>query len=319
MNRFFCGVDLGGTKLSAGLVDNDGKVVDKILVRDHTKKPENMVVEEIVLMVKKLINRNDLYEQDLPGLGVGFPGHIRFDDGVTITSSNLKGFKNFPLRDELQKHFKIPVIVDNDANAQAYGEYMFGAGKGYNTMIFMTISTGIGAGIVIKGKLFRGTTGTAGEIGHAIVDVDSKRKCTCGNYGCLMTCACGLALPELYRERIESGKYPGIVLGDNFDYENVNGYFIKSGLEENDPVCRNVMHECADYAGVAVYNLFQTFNPPIIVLGGGLVNWGKEYLSRIDKKFNELVKDMLYDPIVITATQLGHDAGLIGASSLILE
>ena len=110
MNRFFCGVDLGGTKLSAGLVDAGGRVVDKILVRDHTKKPENMIVEEIVLMVKKLFKRNDLYEQDLPGLGVGFPGHIRFETGITITSSNLKGFKNYPLRDELQKHFKIQSI-----------------------------------------------------------------------------------------------------------------------------------------------------------------------------------------------------------------
>ena len=190
MNNFFCGVDLGGTKLSVGIVDGEGTVIDKILVKDHTKKPELMVVEEIALLVKKLIKKNNLDEEDLPGIGVGFPGHVRFEEGITITSSNLRGFKNYPLREELQKQFRIPVVVDNDANAQAYGEFTYGAGKGYNTMIFMTISTGIGAGIVINRKIFRGLTGTAGEIGHTIIDSRSKRKCTCGNYGCLMTCAC---------------------------------------------------------------------------------------------------------------------------------
>ena len=278
-----------------------------------------MVVEEIALLVKKLIKKNNLDEEDLPGIGVGFPGHVRFEEGITITSSNLRGFKNYPLREELQKQFRIPVVVDNDANAQAYGEFTYGAGKGYNTMIFMTISTGIGAGIVINRKIFRGLTGTAGEIGHTIIDSRSKRKCTCGNYGCLMTCACGLALPDLFREKYKKGMKTFLTITDDFNFDDVDGHFIRRGLDAGDPLSTDIVIECADYIGIALYNLFQTFNPPMIVLGGGLVNWGEVYLTRIRKKFYELTRDMLFDPISIVESQIGCDAGLIGAASLILE
>ena len=319
MNKFFCGVDLGGTKLSIGLVNEEGIVIDKILVKDHIRKPEEIVVEEIVLLIKKIIKRNDLEEDEFPGIGIGFPGHVRYADGITITSSNLTGFKNYPLQSELQKHFKIPVIVDNDANAQAYGEFTYGAGKDYNTMIFLTISTGIGAGLVINRKLFRGLTGTAGEIGHTIIDVNSKRKCTCGNYGCLMTCACGMALPDLFREKYESGKKTSMDVPGEFDYSRVDGHFIKRGLDNGDPLSTEIVLECADYIGIALYNIFQTFNPPLIVLGGGLVSWGEIYINRIREKFYGLARDMLFDPIKIVESSIGCDAGLIGAASLILE
>ncbi len=319
MNNIFCGVDLGGTKLSVGLINEKGEVLDKILVKDHTLKPEEMVIEEIVLLVKKLLKQNNIEEEQLPGIGIGFPGHIRFNDGITITSSNLMGFKNYPFRHELQKHFKIPVVVDNDANAQAFGEFLYGSGKGYSTMIFMTISTGIGAGIIINRKVFRGLTGTAGEIGHTIVNAASKRRCTCGNYGCLMTCACGLALPGIFREKYENGVKTIFDIDDHFNFRQIDGHFIRRGLEKQDPLSLEVVKECADYAGIAIYNLFQTFNPPLIVLGGGLLSWGDIYISGIKNNFYELARDMLFDPVRIVESQIGCDAGLVGAASLINE
>jgi glucokinase len=319
MNRFFCGVDLGGTKLSVGLVDERGNVLDKLVVHDHVDKPENMVVEQVVLLIQKIIKKNQLTEDNLPGIGIGFPGHLRFRDGVTITTSNLKGFKDYPLRDEVQKHFNIPVVVDNDANAQAYGEFIYGAGIGYNTLIFMTISTGIGAGIVINRKVYRGLTGTAGEIGHTIVDATSKRRCTCGNYGCLMTCACGLALPHLFREKYEKGVKTFLKIPAGFNYASVDGHFIRKGMEMDDPLSNEIILECADYIGIALYNIFQVFNPPIIVLGGGLLSWGERYFQRIRKKFDELAGDMLFDPVNIVESKIGNDAGLIGAASLAAE
>lgn len=319
MEKLLCGVDIGGTKLSAGLIDRAGTVISKITVYDHTGKTELQIVEQITGLIKDLLRKNNLTEQDIEGIGTGFPGHIRYRDGITITTSNLAGFKNFPLRKAIQDNFSIPVILDNDANAQAFCEYKYGAGRGYSDVIFLTISSGIGAGIILNNKVYRGMTGTAGEFGHTIIDPRSEYICTCGNRGCFMGCACGLTLPQRFRKKIESGTKTILPLPPDFDYSKVDGKLIKQGLEINDPVSQSVADECADYTGIGIYNIFQIFNPPVIVLGGGLMNLGDRYFSRIKTKFLELARDMLYDPVSIVKSEAGEDAGLIGAAALLLE
>jgi glucokinase len=319
MEKLLCGVDLGGTKLSVGLVYPDGKIKDKITVYDHVGKKEETVVEQITGLIKQLISSNNLNESDLKGIGMGFPGHVRYKEGITITSSNLKGFKNFPLRESLAGNFSVPVILDNDANAQAFCEFKYGAGKGYDTVIFLTISTGIGAGIILDKKLYRGMTGTAGEFGHTIINPDSDLVCTCGNKGCLMACACGLSLPHLFKKKTEEGIISTLKFPAGFDYRKIDGKLIKQGYDSGDPVSISIMNECAEYIGISVYNIFQIFNPPIIILGGGLCCWGADYLTNIKKKFNELARDMIFDKIEIVESAAGADAGLIGAAALLLE
>ena len=319
MEKLLCGVDLGGTKLSVGLVSTTGRIHDKITVYDHSGKSEAMIVDQIIGLIRQLISQNEISESDLKGIGMGFPGHVRYRDGHTLTTSNLKGFKNFPLRQSIAEHFKVPVLLDNDANAQAFCEYKFGAGKGYESVIFLTISTGIGAGIILNNKLYRGITGTAGEFGHTIVNSDNKQICTCGNEGCLMACACGLALPSLFKKKIEEGFNTTLTLPEDFNFSQVDGKLIMKGLEIDDPLSKAIMEECADYIGIIVYNIFQIFNPPIIILGGGLTSWGETYLSRVRKKFNDLARDMIFDKIEIVESLAGCDAGLIGAAALLLE
>jgi glucokinase len=319
MEKILCGVDLGGTKLSVGLIKHDGKLIDKITVYDHRGKDENMIVLQISQLIKQVLSQNNFTESDLDGIGIGFPGHVRYRDGHTLTTSNLKGFKNYPLRKAIGEHFHVPVLLDNDANAQALCEFKFGAGRGYESLIFLTISTGIGAGIILNKKLYRGITGTAGEFGHTIVNSDNKQICTCGNEGCLMACACGLALPHLFRKRTEQGMKTRLTLPADFDFKNVDGKLIMQGLEIGDPVSISVTQECADYIGIAVYNIFQVFNPPLVVLGGGLTCWGESYLTRVRKKFDELARDMIFDKIDIVEAEAGCDAGLIGAAALVIE
>ena len=319
MKKLLCGVDLGGTKLSVGLVHPDGKILDKITVYDHINKNEHLVVEQITLLIRQLLSANRLDESDIEGIGIGFAGHARYKDGITLTTSNLKGFKNFPLRDAVSKSFHIPVLLDNDANAQAFCEFKYGAGRGYDNLIFLTISTGIGAGIILDKKLYRGITGTAGEFGHTIVNSDNKLICTCGNEGCLMSCACGLALPQLFKKKMEEGLRTSINLPDDFQYSQVDGKMIKKGLDAGDPLSKAIVLDCADYIGIAIYNIFQIFNPPLIILGGGLLFWGEIYLERIRRKFYELARDMIFDKIEIVECQAGTDAGLIGAAALFLE
>ncbi len=319
MNKLLCGVDIGGTKCSVVLTDTEGQIMDKMYTREHVDKDEEGLARLVAQNIKEIVKRNNLQESDLLGIGMGCAGHIRFRDGVIITTSNLKGFKNYPLRDVVQSYFKIPVVLDNDANAQAFGEFKFGAGKGFSEMIFLTISTGIGAGIIINKKLFRGVTGTAGEFGHTIVEPKSELTCTCGNKGCLMACACGMALPYLFEQKIKEGKKSKLNLPPNFNMSKIDGQLLKKGLEMDDPVSKEVILDSGYYVGLGVYNIFQAFNPPLIVLGGGLTNWGEFYLDRIKSTFYSFARDMIFDPVEIVVSNIGADAGVIGAAALTLE
>jgi len=319
MKKILCGVDIGGTKLSTALVSLSGNIIDKTFDCDHVDKSEDLLVEQVAGNIKRMLRNNGFQEADLLGVGLGCAGHMRFRDGVVITTSNLRGFKNYPLRDALQSHFTVPVILDNDANAQAYGEFRFGAGRGYDSMVFLTLSTGIGAGIILNNRLYRGMTGTAGEFGHTIVEPGSDLTCSCGNRGCLMSCACGMALPHLFRQKMDEGKTSRLFLEPGFDPAQVNGKWLKAGLEMDDEISREIILQSGYYVGIGIYNIFQALNPPIVVLGGGLLSWGEFYLSQIRKTFYAYARDMIFDPFEITISQIGADVGIIGAASLALE
>ncbi len=319
MGKLLCGVDIGGTKLSTALITESGQIIDKCIECDHVDKPECLMVDQITYTINRLLRHNKLQESDLLGIGIGCAGHIRFRDGVIITTSNLKGYKNYPLRDAVQANFKVPVILDNDANAQAFGEFRFGAGKGYDSMVFLTISTGIGAGIILNNKLYRGMTGTAGEFGHTIIDPDSTLICTCGNRGCLMACACGMALPHLFRQKMQAGMTTTLDLPPSFDVATVDGKLLKQGLDREDPLSMEIILDSARYVGIGIYNIFQALNPPLVVLGGGLMSWGDFYLNQIKRTFYKYAGNMIFDPFSIVVSQIGPDVGVIGAASLALE
>lgn len=319
MGKISCGIDIGGTKLAIGLVRTDGSLLDIETMHDHVDKEELQVIEDMARIVEKLLQRNSLKESDLQGIGVTYPGHIRSQEGITIRSSNLHHFRNFPLREEVQKHFTIPVITDNDANAMAYAELKFGAGVGYSSMIFVTVSSGIGAGIIINNRIYRGMTGTAGEFGHMIVNPSGDIRCGCGNYGCLMTYTCGHALGKVFKKLLADGKPTKLDIDENTPAQEITGETLKMGLEMDDVLTREVVDQCALYMGIGLYNIFQIFNPPLIVLGGGLMNLGPYLFDQIKLHFYRLVRDMLFDDVTITHSKLRDHAAVIGAASLLLE
>ncbi len=317
--RILCGVDIGGTKVAIALINEQGFLLDKIQTCAHTGRPEEEVVGLVAGHVKEILQRNGLTTSDIPAIGMGMAGHIRFREGIIITTSNLKGFRNYPLLEVFQSYFDIPVILDNDANAQACGEFKFGAGQGFSDMIFVTVSTGIGAGIILEGKLYRGMTGTAGEFGHTIVEPESELVCSCGNRGCLMACACGMALPYLFRKKLREGVKTRLEIPPEFDLSKINGQTLKKGLDMGDPASKGVIADSARYVGIGIYNLFQVLNPPLIVIGGGLTNWGEFYLNHIRETFYGLAGDMIFDPVKIVLSEIASDAGVIGAAALTLD
>jgi glucokinase len=332
MPSVLCGVDLGGTKLGIGLVSQQGRVLDQKTFHDHVSRKPDEILDHIAARIRELLARNGFRESDLQGIGVGTAGHIRHRDGIVITMSNLAGFTGYPIRERLERRFDRRVVVDNDANAQAWGEYLYGAGAGHRNMVFMTISTQIGAGIVLDGKLFRGTTGTAGEIGHTIVDSSSELLCPCGNRGCLIALASGVAIPGAVKRKLLAGSVsslvgsgslgataPGDVLpGAASPGETAfDGEFIARGLAIKDPLCTDIVEDFARYIGIGVYNIFQVFNPDAVVLGGGLVNWGSPFLEGIRSTVRLLARGMMDEELAILPGSC-ESPGIVGAASLVL-
>lgn len=314
-----CGVDIGGTKLATGLVSPEGEIVRMSTATEHTCLDEACLMDFTARRVEELCRDEGIGVGDLAGVAVGMAGHMRSRDGVVLTTSNLNGFKNYPLTAELSRRLGgLRVILENDANCQAWAEYRFGAGRGCGDMVFVTVSTGIGAGIVIGGRLYRGRTGTAGEIGHAIVDPDSDIVCTCGNRGCFMALASTVNLDAIARKKSarlsRRDMVDSVASGGRLD-----GMHVMRHAAKGDPVALEIIGDYADYLGILLYNIFQTFNPDRIVVGGGLVNWEFGYFDRVGNKARSLAGAMLHDPLDIVKAEIGVGSGVLGAAALLLE
>lgn len=317
----FAGVDIGGTKLAAGLMNEAGELVVTRRTADHVGLAEAPLMDFVAGLVRDMCMAAGTTPDALGGVGVGMAGHMRGKEGMVITTSNLKGFKNYPLANELSSRLGgLPVRLENDANCQAWAEYRFGAGRGYDDMVFITVSTGIGAGIIINGRLYRGQSGTAGEIGHTIIKPDSDVVCTCGNRGCFMAHACTLNLDALARQK--SQRYKTRLLdqpeGGPAD-ARVDGKRVYAAARQGDAAALEIINEYADYLGIMLYNIFQMLNPRAIVMGGGLMNWELGFFEKIIEKFQILARDMLIDPLPIVRAGIQDDSGVIGAAALFLE
>jgi len=312
------GVDLGGTKLAVGVVGPDGRVLGEAAARDHAGLPEEAVLAKIEELVDDALRDAGADRSDVAGVGVLFPGHIRWPDGVTLTTSNLPGFKDYPLRERLSERLGLPVLADNDANGQTLGEYSCGAGRGADPFVFMTVSTGIGGGIIFDGRLYRGWTGTAGEFGHMIVDATGAQRCTCGNGGCLMGAASGIALPGIAR-RVAGrlGLPPETVFpGSCSDFSDLDGEALAEGCCQENELCLAVVEELSRYIGIGLYNIFQILNPRRVVLGGGLMNLPDPFFERAAATCYALAGAMMHERMEIRRGELGSRAGVLGAAAL---
>ncbi len=328
-----CGVDIGGTKLAVGLVNRQGRVLHSLQTDDHTCLCETGLMDCIVGLIGELTAAAAVPVEALAGIGVGIAGHIRHQDGTVLTTSNLHGFKRYPLARELADRTGKRVLIDNDANCQALAEHRYGAGVGYTDLVFITVSTGIGSGLILNGKLYRGMSGTAGEIGHTIIEPSSEEVCTCGNRGCFMAHASTMNLESLVKRK--SARFQASRLLDGLEGDKeaargnsggrkqgrlaVDGRLIHEHAGRQDPLALEIMGEYADYLAIMLYNVFQFLNPPLIVMGGGLMNWGDDFFQRMVGRFHELAGPMLYEPLPIVRAGIAKDSGIIGAASLLLE
>lgn len=307
------GVDIGGTSVKIGLVNNEGKILDKITFETPKKFYElvNLICDNVDLILRKA----NLLTTDICGIGVGCPGLID-NNGVIISSSNFL-FENAPLKQELSKRFNINIIVCNDANASTLAEKEFGVAKEYKNAILLTVGTGVGGGIILNDKLFNGADGSGVELGHFTLKFNGK-KCGCGRKGCLEQYASANALIKQTKELMLRNKQSVLWEIVSNDINNVKGKTAFDGAKMGDETAIRIIDRYVKYLSNGIMSLFNVYRPEIFIIGGGLSAQGRYLTDKIYdycKKYYFGYKGV--KPPIITSALLGNDAGIIGAYSLV--
>jgi len=312
------GVDLGGTKILTAVTNSQGKM----LSHDHSITPapkgHEAVIQSILESAHRALKQADVAISELTAIGVGAPGLSNPETGILFTSPNLPGWRNVPLRDIIQERLGKKTFVINDANAAALGEFYFGAARGIRNFIYITLSTGIGGGIVIDGKIYSGAIGAAGEVGHMTID-DEGPICNCGNRGCWETLASGTALAKEARHRIKEGVATSILEYAEGDVEKVTAQVIYSAAERGDSLAKELIARTGYYVGVGLANLINIFNPELIVIGGGLSNIGDMLLEPAFKVAEERAYKEAFQTMRFASAGLGRSSGVLGAAAFALQ
>jgi glucokinase len=313
--RFAVGIDIGGTKIAAGLLDDSGNVIARHSSRGHTGQAPEAVLEAAAQVFQEVLQKAGVRPAEIVGVGVGFAGHTHGEAGLVLTSSNLPAWDRHPLRDRLARRLGVPVVLDNDAHCSAWGEYRYGAGRGSRLLSYVTFSTGLGMGVIIDGHLLSGATGTAGEIGHTVVDVNGPL-CTCGKRGCVMSYACGLAISRMACERV-AGNAPTVLREMcGSEPEHISGEVVAEAARRGDDAARAILETAGYYLGVGLSTIVQVLNPDRIVLGGGLMNASDLLMEPCLRGLNENIHPVLRGSAQIVPSALGEDSGTVGAADL---
>ncbi|MCU0641601.1 MAG: ROK family protein [Candidatus Margulisbacteria bacterium] len=287
------GIDLGGTKIAAALAAPTGKIITDVNIPTEAAKGQAQVIDNLKKATDALIRGQ---KTKVSCIGIGVPGPIDYETGIVIEPPNLPGWKKVNLKKILEKEFKVPVHVDNDANCAALGEAYFGAGRQVRHFIYITISTGIGGGIIIDRKLYRGAIGAAGEFGHMIID-PAGPLCGCGNHGCFEALASGTAIKR------RSG---------------MDAIAVELAARQGDATALKVINETAHYLALGIANLVNIFNPEMVILGGGVSKMRELLLNPIRVEFKKYALTLPAKHVKIVRAKLGSESGVLGAVALCL-
>jgi len=311
-------IDLGGTKIIAAIVSSQGQVMAREYYPTLAGEGPQSVIDRILFAIDHLLSLRNIDLSQLDSISIAAAGAIDLDKGVITISPNLPGWHDIPLRDIVNRKYKVNTLLINDASAAALGEYHFGAGKGVNNLIYLTVSTGIGGGIIINGELYLGPSGSAGEIGHMTIDINGPR-CSCGNIGCLETLASGTAVAREAIRRIGQGEESSLTDMVEGKIENITAEKVSMAAQGGDSLASDVISEAATYLGVGMVNLVNIFNPEMIIVGGGVAQIGDLLLDPVRQVVKERAFQLSAQAVRIVPAQLGDNAGVLGAAVFALQ
>ncbi len=310
------GVDLGGTNIRAGVADGNGKILIQTSRPTEAEAGPEKVISNIVGAVKSVLHSRG--SSHIIGLGIGSPGPLNSKTGLVFSPANLPGWESVPLRDILEDRLGLPVFLGNDANLGALGEYTFGAGKDYRNLVYMTVSTGIGGGVIDNGKLLEGATGAAGEIGHMTIEAFGP-VCNCGNRGCLEALASGTGIRRRAIERVRAGEAGLLKSLAKGDPESLTAEMVDKAARRGDAAAIELLHEAGVYLGIGTTNLLHLFNPEIVIIGGGVSRSGDLIFKPLLEEVERRAMPSFREGVPIVPTGLGDDIGLLGALALVLQ
>jgi glucokinase len=312
---YFAGVDLGGTKILAGVFDAQLNCLGRNKISTKSERGADGVIERIARCVRDAVDECDLDFKQMRGVGVGAPGAIDAATGRVIFAPNLQ-WQDVPLKKILEKDLDVPVSIENDGNCAVLGVFEAELQAKPRHVIGIFIGTGIGGGIILDGKLYSGFNGTAGEIGHMVLEVGGP-KCNCGNRGCFEALASRTAIFRKIHAAVKDGQKTLLtdILGP--ELANLRSGDLRKAIRKGDGFVENVIEEAAEYTGIAVANLINVFNPQTVVLGGGVIDaLGDEMMAIIVETAEDYVMSGTGKGIEIVASKKGDDSGIIGAAVL---
>jgi glucokinase len=314
MSEIFVGIDLGGTNVKIGCFDSQLKLICKTAAATEANMGPEGVVDRIGLTTEELLADNGLFPKTIQAVGIGAPGPSILDEGIIIASPNMPLFKNVPLRKMVSDRFGRPAILENDANAACWGEYVLGAGKGVDDMTFFTLGTGIGGGIISNGKLVHGSADNAAELGHIVIYPDG-RECGCGQKGCVEAYASASSTAARATEAVQAGTPSTLkkVLEQNREITCKNVFEHSAA---GDQLAKQITDGTAKALAIVCVNMLHITEPKRIVFAGGMIAAGDMLLNRIKDYFNEQIWSLKKETVEIAFATLGEDAGIIGAAAL---
>ncbi|UCE97164.1 MAG: ROK family protein [Dehalococcoidia bacterium] len=305
-------VDLGGTKISSAILINH-----RIIARDNrptlAHEGVNSVITRLIASIEDLIEKVELDLARIEGICIASAGIIDMNEGIVTVSPNLPGWYNVPLRYKIDHHFGIKTYLINDASAAVLGEYTFGAGKKYSNVIYVTVSTGIGGGIIIGGHLYLGSSGSAGEIGHMTVKTNGPL-CYCRNRGCLETLASGTAIAKEAISSVKKGKVTSLVEMVGGQVDSITAKEVSIAAQNGDELARRIISKAATYLGIGMANVINILNPEIIIIGGSVSKIGDLLFKPVKQQVLKLAFKLPAQKVRIVTSGLGDDAGLIGGA-----
>ena len=306
-------IDLGGTTIITAIISDEGQVIAEEYRLTLADEGPQSVIERILSAIDHILNQKRIGLSQLDSISLAAAGAINLDGGVITSSPNLPDWYDVPLRDIVKEKYKVNAFLINDASAAALGEHHLGAGKGVNNLIYLTVSTGIGSGIIIDGKLYSGPCGSAGEIGHTTIDVNGQR-CSCGNIGCLETLASGTAIAKEAIRRISQGEGSSLTEIVEGKIESITAEKVSIAAQDRDSLALEIISRAATYLGVGLVNIVNIFNPEMIVIGGGVAQMGDLLLNPARQVVKERAFQLPAQVVRIVPAQLGDNAGVLGAA-----
>ena len=313
--KYAVGVDLGGTNIKIGLVTQGGKILKKLSVKTESDKGPQKVIENIKTGVYTLLKKTKV---QIDGIGIGCPGTVNPEKGTVENPPNLEGWGKVNLGKAISMEFEKDVFLENDANAAAIGELVFGNGKNLNSFIMITLGTGVGGGIIINRKLHRGEFGAAGEIGHVTINYNGP-KCKCGSYGCIEAYAGNQYLKERVRSKLKNHPDSLLLKLIGNDYSLVSPRKIQEAAEKGDDFSISVIEDLGVKLGAAFASLSNVLDISTYIIGGGVAGFGKPLFVSIKKSLTARVMTPLKPRVKLLSAKLKNDAGIKGASALVFH